>query len=78
MNNNKKNNDEFKPNIIEPIEGQMCYDELLVPQNEEEKKVVETAVEGQLDIWSMATKNEISSVKNVSKMQNQEKVLKAR
>lgn len=67
MNNNKKNNDEFKPNIIEPIEGQMCYDELLVPQNEEEKKVVETAVEGQLDIWSMATKNEISSVKNVSK-----------
>jgi len=67
VNNNKKNNDEFKPNIIEPIEGQMCYDELLVPQNEEEKKVVETAVEGQLDIWSMATKNEISSVKNVSK-----------
>lgn len=66
VNNNKKNNDEFKPNVIEPIEGQMCYDELLVPQKEEEKKVVETAVEGQLDFWSMSVKNEVNAAKSVS------------
>lgn len=51
---NNKKNEEFKPVVIEPIEGQMCYDELLVPQKEEEKKVEEKAVEGQLDFWSVA------------------------
>ena len=34
MSRKKENNEEFKPNVIEPIEGQMCYDELLVPEKE--------------------------------------------
>ncbi|MBE7075650.1 MAG: DNA topoisomerase 4 subunit A [Clostridiales bacterium] len=49
--NNK--NDEFKPNVIEPIEGQMRYDELLIPQKEEEKVDKIEKVEGQMDIWSV-------------------------
>lgn len=59
MSNNKKNNaDEFKPQAIEPIEGQICYDELLVPQKEEQKEENPVAVEGQLDFWSLGETGE--------------------
>lgn len=54
----RKDNEEFKPNVIEPIEGQMRYDELLMPQKEEkvqEKDVSVTA--GQMDFWSVGSKN---------------------
>ena len=46
-------NEEFKPNVIEPIEGQMRYDELLVHQKEEPKEEVFSHVDGQIDMWSM-------------------------
>ncbi len=49
----KKKDEEFKPTIIEPIEGQMRYDELLVPIKEEKKEETPVAVEGQLDMWSL-------------------------
>ncbi|MGN1200979.1 MAG: DNA topoisomerase (ATP-hydrolyzing) subunit A [Candidatus Caccovivens sp.] len=59
-----KKNDEFKPNVIEPIDGQMCYDELLIPQKEEPKEQESTvAVEGQLDFWSMAGNEKANTVK---------------
>ncbi len=53
---NKKNkpDEEFKSVVIEPIEGQMCYDELLVPQKEEVKVVPDVKVDGQMDIWSIS------------------------
>ena len=55
---NKKNkiDEEFKPNFIEPIEGQMRYDEILSAQKEEnveEIKTVQANVTGQIDMWSM-------------------------
>ena len=51
----KKETEEFKPNVIEPIEGQMCYDELLVPEKEEKEEVKDTSTaQGQLDIWGMS------------------------
>ena len=55
MSNKNKTDEEFKPVVIEPIEGQICYDELLTAQKEE-KKQEETPVtlEGQLDFWSMS------------------------
>ena len=54
----KRDNEEFKPNVIEPIEGQMRYDELLMPQREEEKKEDKSVVFGQLDIWSVDPRKE--------------------
>jgi len=64
----KKDNEEFKPNTIEPIEGQMRYDELLFPQKEEE--IVEDfgAVEGQIDFWSVDTKKEQKSEQKQEKL----------
>lgn len=49
MSDKKNNNEEFE----KPIEGQMRYDELLMPQNEKEEKKEEKPVDGQLDIWSL-------------------------
>ena len=49
----KENNEEFKPNVIEPIEGQMRYDELLVPQKEEQAEKDNTVADGQIDFWSV-------------------------
>lgn len=58
MKKRNENNDEFKPVVIEPIEGQMRYDELLVAQKEEKsEEKSETLIEGQLDMWN-ATKPE--------------------
>ena len=57
---NKKNQDEFKPNFIEPIEGQMSYDELL----SQKKEIIKT--EGQIDFWSMSS----NEVKEEEKPQN--------
>jgi len=57
---NKKNQDEFKPNFIEPIEGQMSYDELL----SQKKEIIKT--EGQIDFWSMSS----NEVKEEEKSQN--------
>lgn len=54
MNNN---NDEFRPNVIEPIEGQMRYDEILVPQKEEPKEEPVEKIEGQMDMFEL-TKND--------------------
>ena len=39
-----KDNEEFKPNVIEPIEGQMRYDELLMPQKEEKVQEKDVSV----------------------------------
>ena len=71
-----KNPDEFKPNVIEPIEGQMRYDELLVPQNEEEKQEKPETAKGQLNMWDLASTNEEKkpekSQKKVEKTEKQE------
>jgi len=48
-----KNDEEFKPNTIEPIEGQICYDELLVPEKPEEKTQDISTAAGQMDFWSI-------------------------
>jgi DNA gyrase subunit A len=59
----KKNEEEFKPNIIEPIAGQMRYDEIIVPQKEE-KKPDTSQVLGQMDFWSVdPRRSEIASEK---------------
>ena len=64
----KKKDEEFKPTVIEPIEGQMCYDELLVPQKEEEKPVEQMKLDGQIDIWALAEeKSSISTTESKSK-----------
>ena len=62
---NKKGEEEFKPNVIEPIEGQMCYDELLTPEKQEEKAEVDNSMaQGQMDFWSIdPRKSEIIDVK---------------
>lgn len=65
---NKKNkiDEEFKPNFIEPIEGQMRYDEILSAQKEEnveEKKTVQANVTGQIDMWSMTEDAVVSEKK---------------
>ncbi len=47
-----EDDDEKKP--IEPIPGQMCYDELLVPEEEkEEEQQPPEPLDGQMDIWSL-------------------------
>ncbi len=55
----KDNNDEERERI-EPIPGQMCYDELLTPPETEEKdEPKDTSVaSGQLDFWSLETEKE--------------------
>lgn len=66
------NNDEFKPNFIEPVEGQICFDELLVEKEEEkEEKVDEKIVaEGQLDIWSVSQSSLTKQAKTNSNKTN--------
>ncbi len=76
----KKNHvdEEYKPVFIEPIEGQICYDELLTAQPEEEKQEEKpVTLEGQLDFWSMsksaesvAQKHEKSKIENAEKTSN--------
>lgn len=46
--------DEFEKQSIEPIDGQMCYDELLLPPSEDEslEQQEQQPVDGQIDIWS--------------------------
>lgn len=74
MSSKKKNEEEFKPTVIEPIEGQICYDELLVPGKEEEKKSDNTVAEGQMDFWSIDPRKSDDVVKNSAKnMQISEK-----
>ena len=44
--------DEKDENYYKPIEGQMRYDELLLPEEEkEEEKEDNVVLDGQLDIW---------------------------
>ncbi len=44
---------------IEPIPGQICYDELLLPEQDEEKVEEDHSVaKGQLDIWSLEEQKE--------------------
>ena len=51
--------DDFKDEEInKPIDGQMCYDELLLPEEEkEEQEPVPTVLDGQMDIWSLEPQN---------------------
>ena len=56
--------DEFQFDEIEPIEGQMCYDELLLPVEEEKKEEAPTILDGQIDIWSLP-QNEKTEEKTV-------------
>ena len=43
---------EFDQN--KPIDGQMCYDELLLPESDEpEEEGSPVVLDGQLDIWSI-------------------------
>ncbi len=69
--------DDFKDEEInKPIDGQMCYDELLLPEEEkEEEEPVPTVLDGQMDIWSLEPQNvESSENKDVSvKSKNDEK-----
>lgn len=55
--------DDFKDEEInKPIDGQMCYDELLLPEEEkEEQEPVPTVLDGQMDIWSLEPQNVESS-----------------
>ena len=55
--------DDFKDEEInKPIDGQMCYDELLLPEEEkEEQEPVPTVLNGQMDIWSLEPQNVESS-----------------
>ena len=40
--------------LNKPIEGQMCYDELLLPEEEkEEEEPAPVVLDGQMDIWSL-------------------------
>ena len=56
MDNKHRTEEEFKPVVIEPIEGQICYDELLTAQKEEEKQEEKpVTLEGQLGFWSMSS-----------------------
>ena len=57
-----------------PIEGQMCYDELLLPEEpEEEKEEPPVVLEGQMDIWSIKPKNENRPEKQNKKEKFEEK-----
>ena len=72
MKKKNENNDEFKPVVIEPIEGQMRYDELLVAQKEEKSEdKSETLIEGQLDMWN-ATKPESKTASKEKKSETDE------
>lgn len=65
--------DEFENEPIEPIPGQMCYDELLTPIEELEEEKPDTSVaDGQLDMWHMKSekekeKEEIERIENETK-----------
>ena len=51
--------DEKDENYYKPIDGQMRYDELLLPEEEkEEEKVDNVVLDGQLDIWSIKPQKE--------------------
>ena len=51
--------DEFENEPIEPIPGQMCYDELLTPLDELEEEKPDTSIAaGQLDIWNLKPEKE--------------------
>ena len=69
----KKKDEEFKPNVIEPIEGQMRYDELLLPEQEEKKEETPSFVDGQLDIWSIP--NEAKTERKTKVKEKQEEVI---
>lgn len=44
--------------LNKPIEGQMCYDELLLPEEEkEEEEPAPIVLDGQIDIWSLEQQN---------------------
>ncbi len=76
----KDKQDEFenrKP--IQPIDGQMCYDELLVAEQPEEERLVDTSVaDGQMDLWSldMQTSKQTQEVQ-LKKEENKQIFLKA-
>ncbi len=68
MNNSRKDEEEFKPNSIEPIEGQICYDELLIPQKQEQEEIKDTStVAGQMDFWSIDPRKSEIEPENSSK-----------
>ncbi len=68
MDNKHRTEEEFKPVVIEPIEGQICYDELLTAQKEEEKQEEKpVTLEGQLDFWSMSSNPQSEKKENVVK-----------
>ena len=51
--------DEFENEPIEPIPGQMCYDELLTPIEELEEEKPDTSIAaGQLDMWNLKPENQ--------------------
>lgn len=78
---NKKNkvDEEFKPVVIEPIEGQMCYDELLTAQKDEktmQEPEIPTKLDGQIDMWSLprtsVEQDDSKATKSVSKTKDRE------
>ena len=73
---NKDNlNDELKHEVIEPIEGQICYDELLTAQKEEEKKEEPITLDGQLDFWNMPQSKQ--SIENKNMKNKEEKKIES-
>lgn len=70
-----RDDDDFEDYDNEPIEGQICYDELLIPLEEEKEQKDNSVAQGQLDIWNLP-KNE-KSIKNEEKIEkNLEKTAK--
>ena len=59
--------DDFKDEEInKPIDGQMCYDELLLPEEEkEEQEPVPTVLDGQMDIWSLEPQRDEKNSENI-------------
>lgn len=67
MGSKNKSEEEFKPVVIEPIEGQICYDELLVAPKEEKQEEKPVTLEGQLDFWSISSIPQSEKKENVVK-----------
>ncbi|HIT62656.1 MAG TPA: hypothetical protein IAC38_04305, partial [Candidatus Caccovivens faecavium] len=66
-----RDNDELN----KPIEGQMCYDELLLPEEEkEEEEPAPIVLDGQMDIWSLEQQEQKDDTKELPSNAEEENV----
>ena len=57
--------------LNKPIEGQMCYDELLLPEEEkEEEEPAPVVLDGQMDIWSLEKQEVLKEAPKVEQKNN--------